>query len=222
MRSVTSLIALALVAPLLFAGPAGAGGPEAASRQAELGTCPAGQTCVESGVVCDPSNTPCTFDFLPRFLVGKMVIAVDDDPPGADPSVACNPGDDKSTVTFSLRAKKKAAKARKKPALRKRTVRLSHVFETCASFGNVQCGTSELLCSREHARIAETAVPDVTNLGFQVLPEPIASDVRNALGASGGAPVITSVVQTGSDDHSGPSDPLPTVVTFDVTIMVLQ
>src|SRR5882672_5684820 len=114
MRSFTSLVALALLAPLLFAGPAGAGGPEAASRQAELGTCPSGETCVASGVVCDPSNAPCTFDFLPQFLVGTMVIAVDDDPPGADPSVACTPGDDDSTVTFSLRAKKKAAKANKR------------------------------------------------------------------------------------------------------------
>src|SRR5260370_42533592 len=110
MRSLASLVALALVVPLLFAGPAGAGGPEAAERQAELGTCPSGQTCVESGLVCDPSDAPCTFDFLPQFLVGTMVIAVDDDPPGADPSVACTPGDDDSTVTFSLRPKEPVAR----------------------------------------------------------------------------------------------------------------
>jgi hypothetical protein len=226
-RSLTLLAILSLSAPLILIRPAAAGGPDAPTRRTELGTCPAGETCTQSGsdTLCDISGDPCAFDFLPQFFVGRMVVTVNDNPTGADPFTTCSAADnDDSTVTLELRLKKKASA--KHVQLRKRIVRLSHTYDVCESFlGNLSCASSQLLCSAQNARLTESAVTSASdntlNLGFQILPQPIAGDLLHSLRLSSGVPVITSVQQLDIVDHSAAGDPLPTTVRFEVTIAIL-
>ena len=112
--------------------------------------------------------------------------------------------------------------------LRKAKVTLSHTYDVCQSFlGDIDCSgrSSQLLCSFSNRRLTETAVTSASdntlNLGFQLIPQPLADDLLHSLRLTSGTPVITSVQQADLVDHSGAGDPLPTLVRFDVTIAIL-
>src|SRR5262249_40564479 len=89
------------------------------------------------------------------------------------------------------------------------------------------CGSNDfLLCSTGgNERLTENSVLQIADrdVGWQPLPGSILSELQNRLRIREATPQIRDVGQpTVVADHSAPTDPLPTEVRFEVTIVVVR